>query len=124
MWIRIQEPPECVSTSETLVENFAKNFNFSRKRKLFAKTIPGTKIFSENENSPKHWWMLPKNYLKKLAKATIFAKRNFAKSERVFAYFRENEKGVFVSTPIKTLSVSSVPVYLLHRFLKNAQISA
>jgi hypothetical protein len=41
MWIWIQEPPKCVSRSETLVENF-------RKNKLFAKTIPRTKFFREN----------------------------------------------------------------------------
>jgi hypothetical protein len=43
MRIRIQEPPECVSRSETLVENFCKNGNFSQKlsleQKFFAKTF-------------------------------------------------------------------------------------
>jgi hypothetical protein len=42
MLIRIQEPPECVSRYETLV------LNVRESRKLFAKTIQGTKIFREN----------------------------------------------------------------------------
>jgi hypothetical protein len=48
MRIRIQEPPKCVSRSETLVENFYKNGNFTRKpsreQKFFAKTFVKTKI--------------------------------------------------------------------------------
>jgi hypothetical protein len=57
MWIRIQEPPECVSRTESLVENFRKNRNFSRKptreQQFFAKTFAKTKTFEKRKFSVK-----------------------------------------------------------------------
>jgi hypothetical protein len=68
MRIRIQEPPKCLSRSETLVENH-----------------PGNKIFREN-------FRKTKNFAKTFTKTKIFAKRNFAKSDWIFAYFRFSRK--------------------------------
>jgi hypothetical protein len=72
MRIRIQDPPECVSRSETLVENIREP---SREQIFFTKTL--AKTFAKT-----------KICAQTFAKTTIFAKRNFAKSERSFAYFR------------------------------------
>jgi hypothetical protein len=69
---------------------YEKSRKLWRKRKFFAKTIPGTETFRESE---------------------IFLKRNFAKSDRILAYFRfcEHEKGVFVST-LLSAHVNQLPV--------------
>jgi hypothetical protein len=51
--------------------------------------------------------LFAKIFAKTFAKAKIFAKRNFAKSERIFAYFSENEKRGFRFNPTSTaLSLS------------------
>jgi hypothetical protein len=63
----------------------------------FRENHPGNKNFHVHEIFAKTK-NLVKSFAKSFAKAKIFAKRNIAKSERISAYFRENEKGVFVST--------------------------
>jgi hypothetical protein len=63
--------------------SFRENENFSRNRKLFTKTIPGTKIFCENVRE--------NYYFRKKFRASF--------CERIFAYFRENGKRVFRFNP-------------------------
>jgi hypothetical protein len=80
MRILIREPPECVSRSETLVEmqNFAPNL--SRKQKLFAKTIPGTKFVCTLTKIFAKTFSKTNIFVKPFVKTKMFAKtKNFSK---------------------------------------------
>jgi hypothetical protein len=102
MLIRIQEPPECVSRSEPLVENLSKTkiFHeiFREIGNFLRKPSRGQKFFA-------------KIFATTFAKVKIFAKRNFAKSERIFA-FRENEKRGFRFNPTKVFFNNNI--FVLH----------
>jgi hypothetical protein len=105
MRILIQELTECVSVSrsETLVD--VTKIRYHLKKFLFWRKASGAQnvlqSIGENDNlkrKPSLQQNFPKTFLKTKifakinAKAKIFAKRYFAKSERIFAYFRFSRK--------------------------------
>jgi hypothetical protein len=78
--------------------------NLPRKRKLFAKTIPGTKIyrgnFRENENFRENFREI-EDFRKKLSRKQKFRKTKFREKRadfRFFSLFAKMKKGGFVST--------------------------
>jgi hypothetical protein len=84
---------------KVFVKTFAKKKNLSQKRKLFAKTIPGTNIFRENfcENKIFH-----ENFCKNFCESKNFARNKISRKAiefwLIFA-FRKNLKREFRFNP-------------------------
>jgi hypothetical protein len=88
MRIRIQEPLECVSRSE----------NWSMLPKIFAKTIPGTKFFRENENFRENEIFRENENFRESKNFRETKFREKCANFRLFSLLAKMKKGVFVST--------------------------